>query len=288
MGIWWWSGWWFGTFGLLFHILGMSSSQLTFIFFRGVGIPPTSISLNMYFKWRTPLNKWVVTHCVDDVFRGCWQSFGCRTPKKMKVGWESRTLRTNFQCNTENHQEGMFPRCKKKPWLLGNPFQTSTETSKIVKFVYRNPLFQPFEVLTPGRKRVAFLDLLTFLSLKCQTQGLKLMCEYIKHQHLHPFSGWVFRWACRHGAPRNAFSPSGVVLDPRTTPRSTTVATVVGWSATPARRWGVGWSWCQTIHFWRGQISLILKHNEVICDHTPCCKIHGILNRAAIHRWMWI
>jgi hypothetical protein len=27
---------------LLFHILGMSSSQLTFIFFRGVGIPPTS------------------------------------------------------------------------------------------------------------------------------------------------------------------------------------------------------------------------------------------------------
>ena len=33
--------WWFGTFGLFFHILGMSSSQLTFIFFRGVGIPPT-------------------------------------------------------------------------------------------------------------------------------------------------------------------------------------------------------------------------------------------------------
>ena len=31
----WQSGWWFGTF-LFFHILGMSSSQLTFIFFRGV------------------------------------------------------------------------------------------------------------------------------------------------------------------------------------------------------------------------------------------------------------
>jgi hypothetical protein len=27
---------------VFFHILGMSSSQLTFIFFRGVGIPPTS------------------------------------------------------------------------------------------------------------------------------------------------------------------------------------------------------------------------------------------------------
>ena len=40
------SGWWFGTFGLSFHILGMSSSQLTFIFFRGVGIPPTS-----HFFW---------------------------------------------------------------------------------------------------------------------------------------------------------------------------------------------------------------------------------------------
>ena len=33
------SGWWFGTFFILHNILGMSSSQLTFIFFRGVGIP---------------------------------------------------------------------------------------------------------------------------------------------------------------------------------------------------------------------------------------------------------
>ena len=29
------SGWWFGTSILFSHILGMSSSQLTFIFFRG-------------------------------------------------------------------------------------------------------------------------------------------------------------------------------------------------------------------------------------------------------------
>ena len=35
------SDWWFGTFGLFFHILEISSSQLTFIFFRGVGQPPT-------------------------------------------------------------------------------------------------------------------------------------------------------------------------------------------------------------------------------------------------------
>ena len=34
------TGWWFGTF-LFFHILGISSSQLTFMYFRGVGIQPT-------------------------------------------------------------------------------------------------------------------------------------------------------------------------------------------------------------------------------------------------------
>ena len=35
------SGWWFGTFFYFSIILGFSSSQLTFIFFRGVGIPPS-------------------------------------------------------------------------------------------------------------------------------------------------------------------------------------------------------------------------------------------------------
>ena len=34
------TGWWFGTC-FIFHILGISQSQLIFIFFRGVGIPPT-------------------------------------------------------------------------------------------------------------------------------------------------------------------------------------------------------------------------------------------------------
>ena len=40
------SSWWFGTWILFFRILGMSSSQLTFIFFRGVGQPPTSFGVN--------------------------------------------------------------------------------------------------------------------------------------------------------------------------------------------------------------------------------------------------
>ena len=39
MGIWWLYNWWFGT--CFFHLLRMSSSQLTnSYFFRGVGIPP--------------------------------------------------------------------------------------------------------------------------------------------------------------------------------------------------------------------------------------------------------
>jgi len=47
------AGWWFGTWLLFFQIWGMSSSQLTFIFFRGVGQPPTRNS-------RTPP---CVLHC---------------------------------------------------------------------------------------------------------------------------------------------------------------------------------------------------------------------------------
>ena len=39
------TGWWFGCHFLFSHILGMSSSQLTFIFFRGVAQPPTRIVL---------------------------------------------------------------------------------------------------------------------------------------------------------------------------------------------------------------------------------------------------
>ena len=43
------TGWWFETWIFMtFHILGMSSSQLTCIFFRGVGIPPTSSRFTVF------------------------------------------------------------------------------------------------------------------------------------------------------------------------------------------------------------------------------------------------
>ena len=51
-------GWWFGTWN--FHILAMSSSQLTFIFFRGVGIPPTIyIIYYTYNIYTHALNQYV-------------------------------------------------------------------------------------------------------------------------------------------------------------------------------------------------------------------------------------
>ena len=43
-----WTGWWFGCHFLFSHILGMSSSQLTFIFFGGVAQPPTSLGVYVY------------------------------------------------------------------------------------------------------------------------------------------------------------------------------------------------------------------------------------------------
>ena len=47
--------WWFGTRLLLFHILGMSSSQLTnSFFFRGLGIPPT----RWWFQWNFKGFSW--------------------------------------------------------------------------------------------------------------------------------------------------------------------------------------------------------------------------------------
>ena len=54
--VWTFSGWWFGTFlihVLFFRILGYSSSQLTFIFFRAVGQPPTRTCLkkSQWITW---------------------------------------------------------------------------------------------------------------------------------------------------------------------------------------------------------------------------------------------
>ena len=50
---------------IFFHILGMSSSQLTNIFFRGVGQPRTRYLLMMFFIWGfskigVPLYRWMV------------------------------------------------------------------------------------------------------------------------------------------------------------------------------------------------------------------------------------
>ena len=46
------TGWWFGTcmifFKMNFHMLGMSSSQLTFIFFSGVGLNHQPVIFHSY------------------------------------------------------------------------------------------------------------------------------------------------------------------------------------------------------------------------------------------------
>ena len=45
-------GWWFGTWSLFFHILGIILPTDELIFFRGVGIPPTS---NFFLKVQSDL-----------------------------------------------------------------------------------------------------------------------------------------------------------------------------------------------------------------------------------------
>ena len=48
------SGWWFGCHFLLSHILGISSSQLTILLFRGVAQPPTRYGCDGVLKWGLP------------------------------------------------------------------------------------------------------------------------------------------------------------------------------------------------------------------------------------------
>jgi hypothetical protein len=52
------TGWWFQIFFLFHFIYGMSSFPLTFIFFRGVGQPPTS---QTHMVWNGEIT-W--NHCV--------------------------------------------------------------------------------------------------------------------------------------------------------------------------------------------------------------------------------
>ena len=68
------AGWWFGTF-FISHILGMASSQLTFIFFRGVVQPPTSMYLFCLFchQW-----QYLPSTCYHPVLAGCRWLLGTR------------------------------------------------------------------------------------------------------------------------------------------------------------------------------------------------------------------
>ena len=65
------TSWWFGCHFLFSHILGMSSSQLTFIFFRGVAEPPTSYG----FQYSNdPCMPYMVCH-LPSVYPKCWHMY---------------------------------------------------------------------------------------------------------------------------------------------------------------------------------------------------------------------
>ena len=54
------TGWWFGTFFIFHSIWDVIRNPLTFIFFRGVGIPPTSIHFHqipMIFLFYVPIQN---------------------------------------------------------------------------------------------------------------------------------------------------------------------------------------------------------------------------------------
>ena len=64
------TGWWFGTFVIFPIILGMSSSQLTFIFFRGVGRYTTNQFFSAFFKTTNQYNRY--TLWLFNVASGKW------------------------------------------------------------------------------------------------------------------------------------------------------------------------------------------------------------------------
>ena len=77
------SGWWFGTCILWLSIYWEESFQLTFMFFRGLGIPPTSI--------------YIYTYILDIVYRmnplhllGCLD-VGSNSPPNMWHKWSLAT-----------------------------------------------------------------------------------------------------------------------------------------------------------------------------------------------------
>ena len=54
-------GWWYGTFFL--HVLGFLSSQLTFIFFRGAGQPPSRYMYPQLAHSELPKKLWPCFFC---------------------------------------------------------------------------------------------------------------------------------------------------------------------------------------------------------------------------------
>ena len=125
------SSWWFGTWLLwlsnTFHILGMSSSQLTFIFFRGVGIPPTS-----YFALLICGVKWD-PHSITGVLR-----HGAKIGGRVFAisEWSGHRTTSKNQNSPLNHHEITM----KSPW---NHY-TSTLPSKSQEF-----LQSPWNLLRP-------------------------------------------------------------------------------------------------------------------------------------------
>ena len=93
------SGWWFGTF--FFHILRISSSQLTFIFFRGVGIPPIGIGCISWIwtpkvsRVPTPLARWSATPWVRPCNDEAWAR-ATASKKVFAMGVDSTNEMTDY------------------------------------------------------------------------------------------------------------------------------------------------------------------------------------------------
>ena len=76
------TGWWFGTSILFSHILGISSSQLTFIFFRGVQTTNQSMVVVFLFQ--------AIFSCVS------WSPHGLHTHIELLAGGHQSSIRVQF------------------------------------------------------------------------------------------------------------------------------------------------------------------------------------------------
>ena len=88
------AGWWFGCHFLFSHILGISSSQLTFIFFRGVAQPAT----NMDSGWKYQLLPYL-----------CWQDQDHRPHGPCRNAYFSRQLQPSTSVAVLGKPDGISP-----------------------------------------------------------------------------------------------------------------------------------------------------------------------------------